>query len=305
MEILRTPDERFSDLVDFPFKPNYVEVPAEADSDQKLRIHYVDEGLRTGALLLLMHGEPSWSYLYRKMIPTLVEDGFRVIVPDLPGFGRSDKPAAAGDYTYQRLVDWMEAALIHHLDLTDITMFCQDWGGLVGLRLVAAHPERFHRIMVSNTGLPTGHGEPPKAFLDWQQFSQSVAEFPTSGIINGGCVNELSAAELAAYDAPFPDESFKAGARVLPSLVPTSTHDPAHDAQMKAWEVLRNFHKPCLTAFSDSDPITRGGQAVFQKRIPGAHGLAHVTILGAGHFLQEDQPDQICTQLMDFVALDN
>ncbi len=305
MELLRTPDDRFADLADFPFDPKYVEVNASSESDQKLRVHYVDEGPAEARLILLMHGEPTWSYLYRKMIPILVEGGFRVVVPDLPGFGRSDKPAERDDYSYQRLVDWMSEALLDKLDLKDITMFCQDWGGLVGLRLLAAQSDRFHRVMVANTGLPTGEGTPPQAFLDWQNFSQTVPEFPTSKIISGGCLGDLSEAEKAAYDAPYPDESYKAGARVLPALVPTSIDDPAHAAQLEAWEALKQFDRPFLTAFSDSDPITGGGQAVFQKRVRGAHGLAHVTILDAGHFLQEDQPVQICTQLMDFIALDN
>ncbi len=303
MEILRTPEARFDGLADFGFEPHYVDVDVGDGSGDRLRIHYLDEGSEHGALILLMHGEPSWSYLYRKMIPILVDAGFRVVAPDLVGFGRSDKPAARTDYTYQRMVDWMEAALIDELILDDITLFCQDWGGLIGLRLVAAHPDRFHRVMAANTGLPIGNRIPPPAFLEWQRFSQTVPEFPTSRIVQRGTVTELSAAEMAAYDAPFPDESYKSAARILPTLVPTSADDPSRAAQLLAWETLSTFGKPFITAFSDRDAITRGGQAVFQKKIPGAHRMEHVTIIGAGHFLQEDQPEQICTHLMDFVSM--
>ncbi len=295
MKTLRTPDERFIDLVDWPFEPKYTSIQTEGI---ELRIHYVDEGPADGPLVLLMHGEPSWGYLYRKMIPLLVDAGCRVVVPDLPGFGRSDKPAECSDYSYDRIVRWMEAALIEQLQLDGITLFCQDWGGLIGLRLVAAHPDRFAAVMAANTGLPLGNTTPPQAFLDWQEFSQTVPEFPTSMILQGATETELSADELAAYDAPFPDESYKAGARILPTLVPTSPEDPARDSQVTAWEQLANFERPFLTAFSDRDPVTKGGEVVLQKKVAGAHGLDHPTIEGAGHFLQEDEPHQICRHLI-------
>ena len=228
MQSLRTPDERFSNLPDFPFAPHYEEID---DGDGgRLRVHYLDEGPRDGRVVLLMHGEPSWCFLYRKMIPVLVDSGFRCIAPDLVGFGRSDKPADRADYTYGRHVEWMRATLFDALDLRDATLACQDWGGLIGLRLVGEHPDRFARVVTANTFLPTGDTPPGKAFLAWQKFSQEAPEFPVGGIVNGGCATDLSPAVIAAYDAPFPDDTYKAGARQFPLLVPTSPDDPAAPA---------------------------------------------------------------------------
>jgi haloalkane dehalogenase len=297
MEILRTPDDRFSNLPDFRFAPNYVEV--SADDDSTLRVHYLDEG--DGPVVLLLHGEPSWAYLYRKMIPVLTDAGLRCVVPDLVGFGRSDKPANRHDYTYQRHVEWM-SSLVDQLQLKDVTFFGQDWGGLVGLRVVAAMPDRFARIVVGNTGLPTGDGRISEAFLNWQKFSQESPSFPIGGIINGGCTSDLPKEVIAAYDAPFPDESFKEGARQFPVLVPTKPDDPASEANREAWKVFEDWTKPFLTAFSDSDPITRGGEGVFQGRVPGAKDRDHVTIEGAGHFLQEDAGVQLAEVIAKFVA---
>ena len=294
MEILRTPDERFADLPDWPYEPRYAEV------GDGLRAHYVDEGPRDGAVVLLMHGEPSWSYLYRHMIPPLVAAGLRVVAPDLIGFGRSDKPASQSDYTYARHVEWMRALLFDALDLHDVTLFCQDWGGLVGLRLVGEHPGRFARVAVANTGLPIGQGTPPDAFLAWQRFSQETPEFPVGVIVNGGTGRELSPEEVAAYDAPFPDESSKAGARRFPLLVPTSPDDPAVPANLAAWKTLEAWDKPLLCLFSDSDPITKGGDEVFLKRVPGAQGQPHRTVPGA-HFLQEDSPAELSTALISLI----
>jgi haloalkane dehalogenase len=302
MEILRTPDNRFENLDGFAFSPNYVNVPAGDPDGQQLRVHYLDEGPAHQCPVLLMHGEPSWSYLYRKMIPILVKAGHRVIAPDLVGFGRSDKPADTSDYSYNQLVSWMEAALITELDLSDITLFCQDWGGLIGLRLVAAHPDRFAGVMAANTGMPVGNTSPPQAFLEWQMFSQAVPEFPTSIIVQGGCETELTPAELAAYEAPFPDETFKSGARILPTLVPTTPEDPAREAQIEAWKSLAAFNRPFLTAFSDKDAVTAGGEAVFQNKVAGARDQKHVTIEGGGHFLQEDEPQQICDHLLALIT---
>jgi len=296
MKVLRTPDERFASVPDFPFDPHYAET---ADG---LRVHYLDEGPREGAPVLLMHGEPTWSYLYRKMIPALVDAGHRCIAPDLVGFGRSDKPADPDDYTYQRHVDWMSAVLFDRLDLRDVTFFGQDWGGLVGLRLVAAQPDRFGRVVVGNTGLPTGDRPPNEAFLAWQRFSRESPEFPIGSIISNGCASRLSPEVVAAYDAPFPDDSYKAGARQFPSLVPTSPDDPAHDANNRAWEVLRRFDRPFLCAFSDGDPITRGSERQFIGHVPGADGQPHVTIEGAGHFLQEDKGSELARVIADFMA---
>lgn len=287
MEVLRTPDERFASLPGYDFAPHYV------DAGDGIRVHYVDEGPRDGEVVLLMHGEPSWSYLYRKMVPPLADAGFRVVAPDLVGFGRSDKPAARADYTYERHVGWMRTALFDGLDLRGITLVGQDWGGLIGLRLVAEHEERFSRVVAANTGLPTGDQRMPDAFLAWRQFSQEVPVFPVGQIVAGGCATTLPDEVVAAYDAPFPDESHKEGARQFPVLVPASPDDPAAPANRAAWEVLERWEKPFLTAFSDGDAITRGGERVFQERVPGANGQPHATIAGGGHFLQEDCGEEL------------
>ncbi len=298
MQVLRTPDDRFADLPGYPFAPHYATVRADAGPD--LRLHYLDEGPRDAAPVLMMHGEPSWSYLYRKMIPPVAAAGHRVLAPDLIGFGKSDKPAARSDYTYERHVAWMSDWLTG-LDLSEITLFCQDWGGLIGLRLVAAFPDRFARVIAANTGLPVGTGW-SEAFEAWRKFSQTVPEFPTGFILQGATVRELSPAEVAAYDAPFPDESYKAGAREFPALVPV-TPDHASVAQNKAaWAVLERFEKPFLTAFSDKDAVTAGGERVFQERIAGAKGQPHVTIKDGGHFLQEDKPEELAQLIVDFIA---
>lgn len=298
MKVLRTPDERFRDLPGYSFTPNYLGVPdGEGGS---LRVHYLDEGPRGSDTVLLMHGEPSWSYLYRKMVPIIVAEGFRAVAPDLVGFGRSDKPAHRDDYTYQRHVDWMQA-LIDHMNLINITLVCQDWGGLIGLRLLTDNPGRFSRVVTANTGLPTGDQKMPDAFLEWRKFSQETPEFPVSTIVNGGCVKPLLSKVKAAYDAPFPDESYKEGARIFPSLVPASPDDPAAPANRSAWEVMKVLDKPFLTAFSDSDPITRGGEQVFQRLIPGAQGQPHVVIKGGGHFIQEDCGEEFAQVVVDFI----
>ncbi len=294
MEILRTPEERFSDLPGYSFEPHYVEV-------EGLRIHYVDEGPRDAEPVLMMHGEPSWSYLYRKMIPVITAAGNRALAPDLVGFGRSDKPARREDYTYQRHVDWMRG-LLEALDLKGITLVGQDWGGLIGLRLATEHEERFARIVAANTGLPTGDITMGEAFLRWQRYSQSVPVFHAGGIVKGGCVSELSAEVIAAYDAPFPDDSYKAGARQFPLLVPTTPDDPAAVPNRKAWEVLSRWEKPFLTAFSDSDPVTRGADRLFRQVIPGAKDQPHTTVVGAGHFLQEDKGEELAQVVVDFIG---
>lgn len=297
MQILRTPEERFANLPDFPYNPHYTEI-SDA-SGVKLRIAAIDEGPRDAAPVLLMHGEPTWSFLYRKMIAKLVAAGHRVVAPDLVGFGRSDKPTEREDYTYERHVKWMSDWLVAN-ELRDITLFCQDWGGLIGLRLVTAMPERFARVVAANTFLPTGTGATP-AFEAWLQFSQSVPVFPTPMIINGGTVRELSQAEQDAYEAPYPDESYKAGARQFPALVPVKPDMASVPENLAAWKVLEDFKKPFLTAFSDQDPITRGGDVRLQERIPGTKGQPHTTIQNGGHFLQEDQPDAIAELIDTFI----
>lgn len=298
MEVLRTPDERFEDLPGWSFKPHYQDVPS--GEGENLRVACVDEGPRDAEVVLCIHGEPSWSYLYRSMIPIFTEAGLRTVAPDLIGFGRSDKPASRDDYTYQRHVDWISAWL-EALDLERITLVCQDWGGLIGLRLAAGNPDRFARIVVANTGLPTGEGGGPNdAFMAWRKFSQEVPKFEVGGLISGAS-GGLPDDVVAAYDAPFPDDSFKEGARKFPILVPISPDDPAAPANRKAWEVLSSWDKPLLTAFSDSDPVTAGGERVFQERVPGAKGQPHTTIENAGHFLQEMQGERLASVVVDFI----
>lgn len=299
MKALRTPDERFDNLPGYPFAPNYLDVPDGEGS--QLRVHYLDEGPSDAAPVLLIHGEPSWSYLYRKMIPIIVDAGHRVVAPDLVGFGRSDKPAEKNDYTFQRHVDWMTSWL-EQLDLQSITFFGQDWGALIGLRLVAENPDRFARVVIGNGGLPTGEGTPGEAFMRWQKFSQESPAFDIGRLIQGATTTQLPDDVVAAYDAPFPDDSYKAGARIFPSLVPTRPDDPAAPANKKAWEVLVVWEKPFLTTFSDSDPVTKGGERVLQARIPGAQGQPHVTIESGGHFLQEDKGEELAKIVVDFIA---
>jgi haloalkane dehalogenase len=301
MQVLRTPEERFAALPDYPYTPAYVDVTA--DGLDPVRMAYVDEGPRDAAPVLLLHGEPSWGFLYRHMVPPLVEASHRVVVPDLIGFGRSDKPAELTDYTYARHVGWVWS-LVEQLDLQDITFFGQDWGGLVGLRVVADHPERFARVVVGNTGLPTGDQDLGEAFHAWRKFSQETEDLPIGNIVNGGSASDLPPEVIAAYDAPFPDSTYKAGARVFPTLVPASPEDPAAPDQQRAWASLSQFDKPFLTAFSDSDPITRGGDKPFREMVPGARDQPHTTIAGAAHFLQEDAGPELARVIDQFVRAD-
>lgn len=302
MDRVRTPDERFESLPGYAFEPRYAEV-ADAEGGT-LRVHYLDEGPVGAEVVLLLHGEPSWSFLYRKMIPPLVAEGLRCVAPDLVGFGRSDKPAKRDDYSYARHVEWMRSLLFDDLGLSGVTLVGQDWGGLIGLRLVGEHPERFARLVVANTGLPTGDAKMSDAFVSWQKFSQEVPELPIGRIVAGGCVTKLADDVIAAYDAPFPDESFKEGARMFPTLVPTRSDDPASDANRRAWQVLETFRRPVMAAFSDSDAITKGGERAFVERVPGAIGQPHQTIEGAGHFLQEDKGEDLAAVVAGFVRAD-
>ena len=333
MEKVRTDDGRFSNLPDYPYKPNYVEVP---DFDgSTLRMHYVDDG--EGEIILCMHGQPSWSYLYRKMIPLFVEAGYRVIAPDLIGFGRSDKPTERDSYTYANHVAWVKA-LLDELDLRDITMLCQDWGGLIGLRVAAENQDRFARIVTANTGLPDAQGvaddkieevsaqmrayydslpvhanememgmamatdKSGMGFMHWVKFCSESDGFSPQGVLtmsNGGILSE---GEQAAYGAPFPDESYLAGGRQFPSLVPIMPDNPAIQANRAAWAVLEKWEKPFLTAFSDSDAVTAGGHVRFQESVPGAKAQAHITIKGAGHFLQEQAPKELVAATLKLIA---
>lgn len=285
MMVLRTPDAAFAALADYPFAPNYREI-RDAASGTALRIHYIDEGPRDAPVVLMMHGEPTWSYLYRHMIGPVVAAGYRVIAPDLIGFGKSDKPAAKRDYSYAAHVGWMRQ-WVEALDLRGVTLACQDWGSLIGLRLLATSPERFAGVVLANGGLPEG-GAAPRAFAIWRAFSKWSPLFPIGKIIAKGTRRTLSAAEIAAYDAPFPDARYKAGARIFPALVPFAGN-PAVPDQQRAWAVLETWDKPFLCAFSDGDPITRTGETRFIGRVPGTAGQAHRTLSG-GHFIQEDDP---------------
>jgi len=300
MEILRTPEDRFADLADFPYDPRYTDV-ASGEGDATLRVAHVEDGPDDGPVVLMLHGEPSWSFLYRKMIPRLAAEGLRAVAPDLVGFGRSDKPAAVGDYTYARHVAWMTSWLAAN-DSSGVTLFCQDWGGLIGLRLVGEHPERFSRVVAANTFLPTGDIPIGDAFLAWQRYSQEAPSIPIGAIVNAGCVSELPPETIAAYDAPFPTEAHKAGARAFPLLVPTQPDDPAAAANRAAWEVLREWKRPFLTAFGDSDPITHGADRRLQEAIPGCAGMKHTTVEGAGHFCQEDRGEEYARIVADLVA---
>lgn len=292
MDFVRTPEKRFERLLDYPFAPNYLNIG-------EMRMHYVDEGPETASPILMMHGEPSWSYLYRHMIPVCAAAGHRVIAPDLIGFGKSDKPTRIEDYSYQAHMDWMQA-FIDGLELDNITLVCQDWGSLLGLRLAAENPDRFRAIVVGNGMLPTGDQRVPKAFRIWRAFALHSPWFPIARIINTGSFRTLGPDERRAYDAPFPNKSFKAGARAFPALVPMSPNDPASEPNRKAWKVLEQWQKPFLTTFSNGDPITRGGDHYMQQRIPGAANQPHITLTG-GHFLQEDSPVDFANAINDLL----
>ncbi|MGB0506156.1 MAG: haloalkane dehalogenase [Pikeienuella sp.] len=298
MKFVRTPDDRFANLADYNFAPHYVDV--DDSEGGKLRLHYVDEGPADANPVLLMHGEPSWSYLYRHMIPVFTAAGHRAVAPDLIGFGRSDKPTERSDFTYQRHVDWMSDWLVQ-VDLNNITLVCQDWGGLIGLRLLAAIPERFDRLVVANTALPTGDQPMSDAFKAWRDYSQTVPDFNSGKIVYGGTSQKLTDDEIAAYNAPFPDDTYKAGARQFPALVPDSPDNPATEANRAAWQVLRGLNIPVLTAFGADDKVMAGVEKVFQKLMPGAAGQNHVIFPNAGHFLQEDVGAELAQATIDFM----
>ena len=294
MQALRTPESRFDNLPDYPFAAHYVDIDG-------LRMHYVDEGPPGAAPVLLLHGEPSWSYLYRHMIPPLVAAGHRVVAPDLVGFGKSDKPSKKTDYSYAAHVDWMRK-FIEATALENITLFCQDWGSLIGLRVAAENEQRFARIALGNGGLPTGDQQMPRAFRIWRAFALYSPWFPIGRIIQQGTVADLSADVVAAYDAPFPSAKYKAGARAFPALVPARPDDPASDANRKAWDVFGRWEKPFLTCFSNRDPITRGGDKPWQTHVPGARNREHTVIRNAGHFLQEEKGPELANVLNEFIA---
>ena len=292
MELLRTPDERFADRPDFPYVPRYTDVDG-------IRMAYVDEGPREAPPVLLLHGEPSWGYLYRSMVGPLAAAGLRAVVPDLVGFGRSDKPARVADYSYQRHVDWM-TAFVEGLDLTGVTLVCQDWGSLIGLRVAAEQEHRFSRIVVANGFLPAGQGATPLAFRLWRAFALRSPVFPVGRIVAVGTARRLSPQERAAYDAPFPSSRYKAGARAFPALVPTGDGDPALPANRAAWAALGRWEKPFLTLFGAQDPILGRADRPLQEHVPGARGQPHARLSGS-HFVQEDQGSELARRTIALV----
>ena len=293
MEIYRTPEERFADLPDYSFEPHYTDV-------QGLRVHHVESGPASADPVLMLHGEPTWSFLYRKMIPIIAGAGHRAIAPDLVGFGRSDKPVRIKDYSFSRHVEWM-AEWVRSNELENITLVAQDWGSLIGLRLVAEHPARFSRVVMANGFLPTGDTPPPMVFKLWQAFARWSPIFPVSAIVRAGCKQGFGHGVAAAYDAPFPVRRAKAGTRAFPRLVPTRPDDPSAEANRAAWEKLRQWDKPFLTAFATGDPIFGTLDKVLQQEIPGARGQPHCRIRDAGHFIQEDQGEELARVVLRFL----
>jgi haloalkane dehalogenase len=295
MTVYRTPDARFANLPDWPFTPQYLDISGG------LRVHFVDEGQRDAQPVLMLHGEPTWGYLYRHMFGPLAQAGFRALAPDLIGFGRSDKPLDRSAYSYAAQVAWMRE-WVEALDLRNIILACQDWGSLIGLRLVAEMPERFAGVALSNGGLPAGE-DAPRAFAIWRAFSRYSPVFPIGKIVAKGSKRALSADEIAAYNAPFPSRASKVAARVYPSFVPLGDNVAVPD-QIKAWEVLEAFDKPFLCCFSDGDPITRGGDRKFLERVPGTKHVAHRTLHG-GHFIQEDDPAGFVEAILEVARAGN
>ena len=296
MKVLRTPDERFKELPGFGYEPRYV------TTDDGIRVAYVEDGPPDGPPVLLLHGEPSWSFLYRTVIPTLVGTGLRAIAADLVGFGRSDKPAEVADHSYARHVEWIRAFAFDRLDLHEVTLVGQDWGGLIGLRLVAEHPERFSRVVAANTGLPTGDQAMPEVWLRFREVIRTAPELDVARLVQSGCQARLPDDVLAAYAAPFPDPSYLAAVRAMPNLVPAEPDDPAAPANRAAWARLAEWNRPFLVAFSDRDPITGSMADIFKRVVPGAAGLEHPVLAGAGHFLQEDAGERLGELIAQFVS---
>ncbi|HTX27676.1 MAG TPA: haloalkane dehalogenase [Streptosporangiaceae bacterium] len=295
MKVLRTPEERFADLPGFGYAPRYAEVGG-------LRLAYVEAGPADAEPVLLLHGEPSWSFLYRTVMPVLADAGLRAIAADLAGFGRSDKPAEMADHTYARHVEWIRALAFDALDLRGVTLVGQDWGGLIGLRLVAEHPDRFARVVAANTGLPTGDQPMPDVWLRFRDVVRTAPALSVSRLVQSGCQTPLPPEVLAAYEAPFPDPSYAAAVRAMPGLVPTSPDDPASEANRAAWRKLSAWDKPFLVAFSDRDPITGGMAPILKRTVPGAAGIDHPVLTGAGHFLQEDAGERLGSAIVEFIT---
>ena len=299
METLRTPDDRFTDVPGFGYPPHFAEV---ADGEGgTLRMGYVEAGPAGGPVVLCLHGTPSWSFLYRTVLPVLAEAGLRAVAPDLVGFGRSDKPARVGDHSYARHVEWVRSLALDALDLRDVTLVGHDWGGLIGLRLAAEHPDRFARLVATNTGLPTGDSPMPDIWWQFRQAVERAEHLDVGRLVQSGCRTRLSQPVRAGYDAPFPDETYKAGPRAMPGLVPTTPDDPAAAANRAAWATLTASPTPMLVAFSDSDPVTGPMGPALRRTMAGAQGRDHPTIAGAGHFLQEDAGEDLARHVVAFV----
>jgi haloalkane dehalogenase len=299
MQTVRTPDSRFNGLPDFDYQPHYGEV-SDAEG-ATLRMAWVEAGPADGEIVLCLHGEPSWSFLYRTMMPVLAAAGLRVICPDLVGFGRSDKPVGQADHSYARHVEWVRELVFDVLDLSAVTVVGQDWGGLIGLRLAAEHLDRIGRIVAANTGLPTGDHPMPEIWHQFRQAMQHAPELDIARFVQSGCARRLSPDELAAYNAPFPDEGYLAGPRAMPGLVPITPEDPASAANRAAWQVLAGAPTPVLVAFSDGDPITGGMAPILRAELAGSQGIDHPVIAGAGHFLQEDAGPELAAAIVGFI----
>jgi haloalkane dehalogenase len=313
VEVLQTPEDRFAVLPGCPFEPRRVTLP------DGLRMHYVDEGPPTAQPVLLLHGQPTWSYLYRTVVAQLVAQGLRAVAPDLIGFGRSDKPASRGAHSVRAHVTWI-TQFVEALDLRDVTVVVQDWGGPFGLGVLAERPERFRSVVAANTALHTAdpslagrltwacHAAPDgtvtveQQLLDYQRLTQELVPFSPSLFVQGATASAVPDPVLAAYDAPFPDERFCAGPRQLPLLMGLTPASECARRNVRTMEALRAFHRPFVTAFSDGDPATRGWAEVLRAHVPGAAGQAHVTIPGAGHFLQEDRGEELADVVARLVA---
>src|SRR6056300_113631 len=297
VEVLKNDPSDFEGLKDWEYKENFYTLKTEYGD---MNIHYIDEGSSSENTVLLLHGEPDWGYIYRKFIDPLVAAGVRVVVPDLPGFGKSDKLSERSSYTYEKNVNWMETWM-KDLELNNITLFGQDWGGLIGLRLVAENEDMFKNVVISNTALPTGDISAGKAFEDWKNYAQTVENFHAGGIIKGGTVKGLDQYVIDAYNAPFPDDSYKEAARQFPMLVPVTPDNPSSQKNREAWEVLKNWNKPFLCVFSEQDEIFNGVDKAFTKLIPGCQNQPHKTIQG-GHFIQEDNPEECIEAILHVLA---
>jgi len=294
---LRTPEERFLNLPEFGFTPHYLTVPDERFGD--LRMHYVEEGPADAPVVLLLHGQGSWAYLYRRMIPLLVTSGFRVIAPDYIGFGRSDKLPATGDYTFQRHIDWL-TAFLDKLALRDITAYLFDWGGFFGLRIAAERPEFFARLVLSNTNLPTGQGTGNAWFIRWREEQFAMPRFPQGEMVNDGVVRKLRPEIIAAFDAPYPDENYKTGPRRFPMILPILADDPAAIANARAWEMLAGWQKPVLTLYSAAFAGGAMGPDRVLAHLPGARGQPHALLKDANFYITEDQGEEVARRIVEF-----